>query len=154
MPNCKSPIFFISFMTYPILVFFSLVIGHVDNLKINHISRRSIIEKIPPLTVGSICAGPLLSSTLKPLDALAYDNIGNDDLWYRLDGIISSSSSSSSSFPSTSTTSLPPALPQPKFTLTQPDLYYPDFLTGVWDVTSRTRGIEAPCGVPLFGGER
>ncbi|GMI46445.1 hypothetical protein TrCOL_g920 [Triparma columacea] len=41
----------------------------------------------------------------------------------------------------------------PQFQLTSSDLIYPDFLQGLWDVRSRTRSIDAPCGVALFGGE-
>ena len=32
------------------------------------------------------------------------------------------------------------------------DIIYPDWFRGTWDVYSETTTVEAPCGVPLFGG--
>ena len=33
-----------------------------------------------------------------------------------------------------------------------PDLFYPAYFKGVWDVKSVTKSVEAPCGPSLFGG--
>ena len=45
-------------------------------------------------------------------------------------------------------------LRRPTFSLTLPDLIYDDKFAGTWDVTSKTLNISAPCGIPLFGGQR
>ena len=45
-------------------------------------------------------------------------------------------------------------LRRPTFSLTLPDLTYDAKFAGTWDVTSKTLNVSAPCGIPLFGGQR
>lgn len=40
----------------------------------------------------------------------------------------------------------------PTYGLEIPDIYYPSYFAGVWEASSAGTGVEAPCGVPLFGG--
>lgn len=42
----------------------------------------------------------------------------------------------------------------PTYGLEIPDIYYPSYFAGVWDVSSVGTNVEAPCGIPLFGGNR
>jgi hypothetical protein len=43
-------------------------------------------------------------------------------------------------------------LSPPPYGLEGPDVYYPDWLQGSWNVNSITTHVQAPCGVQLFGG--
>ena len=38
------------------------------------------------------------------------------------------------------------------YTIESQDIFYPEFFRGVWDVSSVTTNVEAPCGIALFGG--
>eukprot|EP00980_Cylindrotheca_fusiformis_P020985 scaffold7987_cov200-Cylindrotheca_fusiformis.AAC.14 len=40
----------------------------------------------------------------------------------------------------------------PTYGLEIPDIYYPSYFAGVWEASSVATRVEAPCGVPLFGG--
>ena len=43
-------------------------------------------------------------------------------------------------------------LSPPPYGLERPDIFYPSWFSGTWRVRSLTTGVEAPCGVALFGG--
>jgi hypothetical protein len=43
-------------------------------------------------------------------------------------------------------------LSPPPYGLEGPDVYYPDWFEGKWNVNSVTTAVQAPCGVQLFGG--
>eukprot|EP00562_Extubocellulus_spinifer_P033219 CAMPEP_0178699486 /NCGR_PEP_ID=MMETSP0699-20121125/11099_1 /TAXON_ID=265572 /ORGANISM="Extubocellulus spinifer, Strain CCMP396" /LENGTH=329 /DNA_ID=CAMNT_0020345623 /DNA_START=1992 /DNA_END=2981 /DNA_ORIENTATION=+ len=43
-------------------------------------------------------------------------------------------------------------LSPPPYGLEVPDIVYPTWFDGRWDVYSETTSVEAPCGIPLFGG--
>jgi len=43
-------------------------------------------------------------------------------------------------------------LSPPPYGMESNDIIYPSYFTGVWDVTSTTKSIQAPCGIALFGG--
>jgi len=43
-------------------------------------------------------------------------------------------------------------LSPPTYGMESNDIYYPVFFTGVWNVLSTTKEIQAPCGIALFGG--
>lgn len=43
-------------------------------------------------------------------------------------------------------------LSKPPYGMESPDIYYPSWFTGTWNIKSSTANIEAPCGIGLFGG--
>ncbi|CAJ1890959.1 unnamed protein product [Cylindrotheca closterium] len=45
-------------------------------------------------------------------------------------------------------------LSPPTYGLEIPDIYYPSYFAGVWGTSSVGTNVEAPCGIPLFGGNR
>ncbi|KAL3945073.1 MAG: hypothetical protein SGBAC_000864 [Bacillariaceae sp.] len=45
-------------------------------------------------------------------------------------------------------------LSPPTYGLEIPDISYPSYFAGVWDTSSVGVNVEAPCGIPLFGGNR
>jgi len=44
------------------------------------------------------------------------------------------------------------ALNPPPYGMEDTDIYYPSWFAGKWNVRSETKSVEAPCGIPLFGG--
>lgn len=43
-------------------------------------------------------------------------------------------------------------LSPPPYGMEATDIFYPSWFQGTWLVSSKTIGIQAPCGIPLFGG--
>lgn len=43
-------------------------------------------------------------------------------------------------------------LEPPPYGMESSDIFYPSWFAGNWKVASETKRVEAPCGVPLFGG--
>lgn len=42
----------------------------------------------------------------------------------------------------------------PPYGMEGPDIFYPSWFAGTWNVASTTSDVQAPCGVALFGGNR
>lgn len=43
-------------------------------------------------------------------------------------------------------------LSPPSYGMETPDVFYPSWFAGSWKIASKTIDVQAPCGIPLFGG--
>jgi len=94
-------------------------------------SRRAFLQATSSSAATSITGGSMLILTGSPASAGASEELQIGLIEARVSGNV---------------------LSPPPYGREDADIIYPDWFRGTWDVYSETTSVEAPCGVPLFGG--
>jgi len=102
-----------------------------------HIKRGTIVDQTRRVTMRALVLAGIGNTLRAPAEAVSGLASGSEEegptLRQRVEG---------------------GAISPTTYSLESPDVYYPSWFNGVWATESTTLSVEAPAGIPLFGGNR